>query len=115
MKRLLLAWRRRPIIMSGFILAVVFTGLFAFRSVAVMIYWSEPDRKDQAIEGWMTPRYVAQSWHLPPHVMYEALHTDEMPNRRQTLHDIARTQDTSIDDLAGRIAAAAKTYRDTQE
>ena len=115
MKRLINAWRRRPVITSGFILAVIFTALFAFRSVAFMIYWSDPNHRDLKIEGWMTPRYVAQSWNLPPKVMFQALNADEMPGRRQRLRDIAKLQGVTLDELANRITAAAKTYRDSQQ
>ena len=111
MKRLLAAWKRRPVITSAFILAVLFTCMFAFRSVAMLIYWSHPDHQNQAIQAWMTPRYVAQSWQLPPDVMYRALGTDEMPGRRIMLGEIAKQQGISMDELAARIAAAAATFR----
>ncbi len=113
MKRLINAWRRRPIITTGFALAVVFTGLFAVRAVTMMVYWSDPDHRDQAIQGWMTPRYVAQSWHLPPRVMYEALGTEEMPGRRKTLGDIAAERGISVKELSDQITRAADSFRET--
>lgn len=115
MKRLMAAWRRRPIILSGFVLALVLTALFAFRSVAFMIFWADPSHFEQKIEGWMTPRYVAQSWHLPPDVMSRALHTDKMPVRRMALGDIAAAQGISLDELVTRITDAAKTFRDSKK
>ncbi|MGR3291456.1 MAG: hypothetical protein ACU0C9_09720 [Paracoccaceae bacterium] len=113
MKRLKDAWRRRPILTTGFVLAVVLTGIFAFRSVAMMVYWTDPDHRDQTIQGWMTPRFVAQSWHLPPDVMLEALQVDKMPGRRQALRDIAAAQGISLQELAERIVMAAQMFRDS--
>ncbi len=114
MKRYKNAWKRRPVITTGFTLALLLTVVFAFRSVAFIVYWSDPARTDQEIQGWMTPRYVAQSWHLPRGVMFEALQTEKMPGIRQTLRQIAAQQGISMDELERRIVAAATAFRANQ-
>lgn len=64
--------RRHPVLASLFALALVLTLVFAGRFVAQVIYWSDPARQEQEVEGWMTLRYIARSWHLSPRDLYEA-------------------------------------------
>jgi len=115
MKRFRTACKRRPVITAAFAIATVFAIMFAVRSAMFMTYWFDPAHRDQQIQGWMTPRYVAQSWHLPPRVMFGALQTDKMPGRRQTLADIAAAQGISVEQLTARIIAAATLYRENQQ
>ena len=96
---------------GAFVLAVLFTALFAIRSVVFVAYWSNPAHRDQDIEGWMTPRYIARSWHLPEDVLLSALGLDGMPGRRMTLAEIARAQGIPLDELEARIATAAQKLR----
>ncbi|MEE9429151.1 MAG: hypothetical protein V3V25_13495 [Paracoccaceae bacterium] len=114
MKRLRNAWKHRPVLTSAFAVAVLLTVLFAVRSTVFMVYWSNPDHIDQEIRSWMTPRYIALSWHLPPEVMSQALGTEKMPGRRQSIADIAREQGISVQALVANIIATATTYRDSQ-
>ncbi len=111
MKRLAAAWRRHPLLTTGFVLATLFTIMFAIRSVMFMIYWSDPAHRDQALEGWMTPRYIARSWHLPDDVVLKALGLEAMPRRRMTLDRIARQTHVPLSDLEARIALAAEAWR----
>lgn len=115
MKRLIAALKRRPVITSAFVLAVVLMVLFAVRGVVSMAYWSDPTRQDQSIQDWMTPRYVARSWHLPPEVMFTAIGETTMPEKRKPLHEIAAARGISFEELQARIVAAASAYRATQE
>jgi len=112
MKRLIHAWKRRPVFATGFVLATVVAVLFALRSVSMMIYWSDPDHRDQSIEGWMTPRYVARSWHLPPEVMIGAIGGSQMPDPRRPLNEIAADQGITLLELTTRITDAAAIFRD---
>ena len=64
--------RRHPILTIGFALALALTLFFAGRFVAQVVYWSDPARQEQEVQGWMTLRYVAKSWRLPPRDLYEA-------------------------------------------
>ena len=115
MKRLIDAWRRHPILTTGFIIAVLFSVMFAIRSVVFVVYWSDPDHRNVALESWMTPRYIARSWDIPPEVVLSALGTDEMPGRRLSLEDIARNLGISEEELEKRIHDAAIAYRAGQE
>ena len=64
--------RRHPVLAIGFAIALSLTLFFAGRFVAQVIYWSDPARQEQEVEGWMTLRYVAKSWRLPARDLYEA-------------------------------------------
>jgi len=105
------SFARHPLLSSGFLLALGLVMFFAARSVAALVYWSDPAHRDQPIEGWMTPRYVIQSWQLPPEVMTEILNAGPMPGRRLTLAQIADDQGITLNDLAARITAATDAHR----
>ncbi|MBV1903862.1 MAG: hypothetical protein KUG58_09525 [Marinosulfonomonas sp.] len=105
------SFARHPVLSSGFLLALAFVVFFTVRSVTALIYWSDPTHRDQPIEGWMTPRYVVQSWQLPPEVMIEILDAGPMPGRRLTLAQIADDQGITLKDLAARITAATDAHR----
>ncbi|MDO9581828.1 MAG: hypothetical protein Q7J24_01760 [Desulfomicrobium sp.] len=64
--------RRHPVLASLFVLALILTLFFAGRFVAQVVYWSDPARQEQEVEGWMTLRYIARSWGLPPRDLYDA-------------------------------------------
>jgi hypothetical protein len=115
MKRLAQAWRRRPLITAGFLLASLFAILFAVRSVVFVIYWSNPSHRDRQLEGWMTARYIAKSWDVPPEVMVRALSADELPGRRQSLADIAATLSIPLPQLEARIITEITAYRMRQK
>ena len=111
MARFRASFSRHPVLGSGFLLALGLVVFFAARSVAALVYWSDPAHRDQPIEGWMTPRYVVQSWQLPPEVMTEILNAGPMPDRRRTLGEIAEDQGITLHDLATRITAATDAHR----
>ena len=111
MNRLIAIWRRHKVIASVFGLALALTVFFAFRAVIFAIYWSDPAHRDQPIEGWMTPRYVAHSWHLPREVMIEVLGEGPMPGKRRTRAEIARDRGVPVEVLVGELSAAIDAFR----
>ena len=62
-------WRHQRVASLIFVVASLAAAFFAVRLVAAWIYWSDPTHRDAAIEGWMTPGYVAQSWDVPREVV----------------------------------------------
>jgi len=112
MKRLAQAWRERPFLTAAFVLAAVLTVLFTIRTIVFTIYWANPSHRNQPLAAWMTPRYVAHSWHLPPEVVARALvGTGKMPGRRVTLEQIAKERGMTLEELSARLALAAQQYR----
>ncbi len=75
-----------------------------------------PDHQDQALAGWMTPRYVMRSYQLPPDAIGPALFLvkDTTP-RRISLDAIAAENDLTLDDLQIRIDGVAAQVRADRE
>jgi hypothetical protein len=57
-------WRKRPMLVSAFLLAVALTLFFGVRLVRHTLYWADPAHHNEAIQPWMTVGYIAKSWHL---------------------------------------------------
>ncbi len=49
------------------------------------------DEPPTAIEPWMTPKFVAHAWHIPPEIVADTLGLDmpKKPGGRITLHELA--------------------------
>ena len=113
--RLQEAFGRHPVLTSGFFLAIALFLFFTIRLIVFTVYWANPAHRDRPIEGWMTPRYVIQSWHLPPEVMREALGEAGLPDRRMTMDEIAAAMGISLNELAVRVELAARAHREARE
>lgn len=110
-ERLKRAWTRNPVLTSAFVLAILLTVFFAFRSTSFLIYWSDPEHLNQPVEGWMTPRYIVHSWQLSPEEVLRVIGEGPMPSKRQTLEDIATQRGIPLDDLIARLTKALEALR----
>lgn len=90
----------------GFAGALIVALVFAVRLTLFTIYWADPAHRDQAIEGWMTPRYVARSHDVELDVIRAALPI--APSARSTLDDIAAETSVPIEVLIGHIEDAIR-------
>lgn len=104
-------WRSHRLLFIAFLVALSLTGFFLFRTVVFTVYWSDPARYEQSIEGWMPVRYVARSWDVPPEVLAQALGADAGERRRLTIAEIAAEQGTSIEEVAATLRAAIARHR----
>ena len=96
----------------AFAIAVVALLYFGFQTLSQALYWNDPAHRDQALAGWMTPRYVAQSYDIPPEVFVPALFLDPAQKpRRKSLDAIAKENGVTLDDLQVRIDAAVTDWR----
>lgn len=102
--------RFRLALRIGFAAALLFVAVFAVRTVASLIYWSDEAHQEQPIEGWMMPGYVGRSWGVPREVIVQALSLDE-DAPRQNLEQIARAQGISLDALIERLNIAITGFR----
>ncbi|AGI68332.1 hypothetical protein OAN307_c27560 [Octadecabacter antarcticus 307] len=109
-------WQTHRLALMAFGIALCALGFFGVRTMSSMIYWMDPDHRDQALAGWMTPRYVMRSYQLPPDVLGPALFLvrDAAP-RRISLDTIAAENGITMDDLQIRIDAAAAQMRADRE
>lgn len=111
MSRVLDAWRNHRWLVVGFLIALSATLFFGTRMVLFTIYWSDPAHRDQALKGWMTPGYVANSWDIPRDDLLAELGDLIQSSARKTLTQIARDNDVPLTELIARIEAAIAAQR----
>ena len=113
LRRLGTAIRRHPLLVGAFGLALVVCIVFSVRSVMFAVYWSDPAHRDQRVEEWMTPAYVAHSWDVPRDVMEAAVGgaAETLSDGRPTLKRIAAAEGIPTADLIARIETAIATHR----
>lgn len=116
LSRIKTLWTHHRIAFLAFLMLFCIAGFFAFNVIAAAIYWNDPRHQDQALAAWMTPRYVAQSYKIPPEVLGPALFFDptEAP-RRHRLEDIAVDNGVTIETLQRRVTEAAAAFRARQD
>jgi len=84
--------RRKWFLVVAFLLSAALTVMFAFRAVH-----HRPHRRvDEPIRPWMTVGYVAHSYHVPAHVLYEALGIQHRPHDKLTIARVAREQNRPV-------------------
>lgn len=82
-------WAEHRLLFISFALAATVTLFFAVRTVVFAVYWSDPAHRNQPLEPWMTPYYIANSYDLPVDDVLLMLGLTERPSRRPTLDWIA--------------------------
>ena len=88
---------QKSITVFAFALVVVVTGVFAVRTVRRAMYWRL--HRDEVIRPWMSIPYVAHSFRVPPHVLYQALEIPPQPHDRRPLRQIARAHNRPVEDV----------------
>ena len=89
--------RTQWLIVFALVLVVALTGLFAVRTVRRAVYWSF--HRDETIRPWMSVPYVAHSYRVPPHVLYEALGIPHPPHDRRPIRELAHEQNRPAEEL----------------
>ncbi len=115
MRRLIDAFKTHPVLTPAFLLAAALTLMFTIRTIVFALYWADPAHRDQPIEPWMTPRYVAHSWDLPPERVAAALGVEPGSARRVSLAEIAASSGLSLEEIEQRIRTAAAAYRGQEQ
>jgi hypothetical protein len=107
-------WAHHKLAVLALLVVITVAGIFGARSVSQMIYWSNPAKLDQPLQGWMTPRYVGRSYDVPPEVVQQAfgLEKPSIP-RRMSLDAIAAEQGMSMAELQASLDAAVTAWRET--
>ena len=101
---------RASLRLSGFCCGSGGDEFFAVRLLIFTIYWSSPAHQNQPLEGWMTPRYVAHSYDIPPELVRDALNLEPGVRKRQTLSEIARNSGLTLQEMGQRINNVAETH-----
>lgn len=89
MQRWLAIFRHHPLVSLALALALALVLVFATGFVRHALYWSDPAHQAQPIEGWMTPRYISNSWQVDGRALAKHLGVTEHAKERPTLKDIA--------------------------
>jgi len=103
--------KARPLLVGGFVLALLATLFFAGRLAYQAIYWADPARREQAIEGWMTVGYIAKSWDVDAPDL-DALASFPRPSVKghpQPLSEIARDRGVAVAVVIAEAEAAVQT------
>ena len=105
-------WKHDRKVLLSFLAVICIAGFFGFKALAQFIYWADPQHQDQTLAGWMTPRYVAQSYQVPPEVVQDAFELDvNAPPRRISLDALAAQSDQTIEELQSRVDIAVHAWR----
>jgi hypothetical protein len=97
------------LLLALFLVAVLITGWFAVRAVRRAIYWQT--HRDEPIRPWMSVRYVARSYRVPPPLLYEAIKLQPVARDRRPLREIAREQNRPVELLIAELQEAIKGFR----
>jgi hypothetical protein len=105
---LIFLWRNHRAALIAMGLALAVAAFFAVRLTVFTIYWADPAHREQRIEGWMTPGYVARSWDVDPEVIRTALPAppEARPGTRPTLAQIAEAEGIALSELIARLDTA---------
>ncbi|WP_425101174.1 hypothetical protein [Tropicibacter sp. S64] len=105
-------FRKRPVLTGIFALALVLSVVFGVRLVLHGLYWADPAHRDETIAGWMTPGYVAHSWHVPNQLVGDALgFTKETFQPGQTLDELAKARGVPVEALKQALYSAITDHR----
>jgi len=109
-------WQTHRVALIAFVVAFGALCYFAVNTISSTIYWMDPAHQEQPLAGWMTPRYVAQSYGLPREYLVHALFIPpDAPPRRVSLDTIAEENNISLAELQARIDDAATRFKADRE
>lgn len=113
MARFTYLWAHHRAILLAFGGVVAMIAFFGIKTLSAAIYWMDPAHQDQDLAPWMTPRYIAASYKLPPEVLGPALFLEkDAPPRRISLGNIAFENGQTMEEMQIRIDAAAAAWRE---
>lgn len=99
-------WKQHPWAAAILALASLAALIFAVRLAIFTVHWMDPAHREVAVEGWMTPGYVAMSWQIPKPVVMEMLGLDERPEERVQIKDLAAQRGIPVAELIAELEAA---------
>lgn len=109
-------WSSAPFAVLVLAASLIVAGVFAARSIAFWAYWNDPAHRAQAIEPWMTPKYISHSWRVPPDIVIDAMgpfeHVKKGP---MSLEHIATTQDVDPQVIVNAIQDAIQDFTDERQ
>jgi hypothetical protein len=105
------AWRAAPVATAIFGVAIIVGIVFTVRIALFWGHWADPANRDQNIEPWMTPGYVAHSWYIPREVMLDALPIPLDKGKRRNFDQLSKELGIPVEELIGIAQSAIDDYR----
>lgn len=109
--------RTHPVVFGVFAtsLAILVLTLFGFLWHLAHVHLGNDTPRDQALESWMRPRYVAMSWRVPPKVLREdILLIGPPPKDRErepmTMEEIAAQKGVTLEQLTEIVRDGAAAF-----
>lgn len=115
LKALRYFWKEQPLALSAFLIAVALLVFFGARFILNFIYFHDPAHRNQALEPWMSPKYVSMSYQLPPHVMREVMQLEAFEGKRVTVKDVAEGLGISLEELEARVRKAQQSTKEKRD
>jgi len=105
--------RRQQILLLSCLLLALFITLF----LGTRSFRRFRDRPtDEPIREWMNIPYIAHSYHIPPHLLFQALNLpDTPPPDKRPIIKIAKELGLSVDEVTTLLEAAIAQERASQE
>lgn len=105
-------WAAAPVATVILLAGAAIGAFFVVRLVAFSIYWHDPANRDQALAGWMTPGYIAHSWHVPREVVLDALKAPPPPGGHPlNLYELSDLLGVPVADLIAALDSAIADFR----
>lgn len=109
MRALRRLWAEQRAVLLAFLLALALAGFFGGRMISRALFWADPAHHHQPPEGWMTPGYIARSWHVDVKQVDAILGIEDgrklVGDDRPTLDAIAKALDLPLADLVAKLEA----------
>lgn len=102
-------WRSNRWLTLSFLLTSTLALVFIIRAGVFLVYWQ--NHADEPVEGWMTIRYVANSYRVDPKIIHDALGLPRTGPDRRPLIRIARERGQPLDALTSAIVDAIEADR----
>lgn len=109
-------WRAAPVATVILALALSASAIFATRATVFWLTRPPAAERFLPVAPWMTPRYVARSWHVPPKLVAEAIQAPMPPPKGpMSLSQIAQMRGVPVDQVIAEAQAAIDAFRAKRE
>lgn len=111
--RLARLWNVAPVATIVLVLSLAAASAFGARSVMFWLLRPPLSERELTIETWMTPRYVARSWGVPPEVILKAIDAPNPPPKGpMSLSELADYRSVPPAQIIDEAQTAIAAFRD---
>jgi hypothetical protein len=105
-------WSAAPVATVVLGLALSASLFFGVRSVVFLVTHPPRSERAQTVATWMTPRFIARSWHIPQRVILRAIDAPEPPpDGPMSLTELAEFRGVPIAQVIAEVEAAISDFR----